>query len=244
MKIDYRELKNIIDPASITKEILSSSDSLSKLSLAKEAYVVSTPKVSSNSQSVSDASKKLMQKKLELFSEELNFVSAKLDSAVRDVAMPDASAFSALKAQEAKLLQSSFLLGLHVTNTGDLKSNLTMDTLAYIRLERDWGTFDNWQKDFVACAIVSQKFVITAYSLDLKRYINVPIDDCHVMPPSVVPVIVIAVHDWAFTSDYGDDKRSYVFSTMRELNWEKIASRFNRAEAVMQAYEGRAEHEQ
>jgi superoxide dismutase len=204
-----------------------------------EAYVVESPKTSIGTESLSQKSKKILQTKLDTYSAELNHVSAQLDSVTRDVAMPDASAYSSLKAQEGRLLQLSFFLGLHATNIGDPQSSLAMDSLTYMRLERDWGTFDSWQKDFIACALTACNFAVTAYSYDLRRYINLVVDSMHALPPNVTPVISLAVMPELYVRDYLDDRKSYVFAMIRELDWAKIDSRVKRAERAAAAYEGR-----
>ena len=140
--INVRELRNAVRKSSHVATI-------------NEAYVVQSPQTKVETESLSEKSKKILQSKLDLYASELNHVSAQLDSATRDVSMPDASSYSALKAQEGRLLQLSFFLGLHSTNIGDPQSSLAMDTLTYMRLERDWGTFDSWQKDFIACAMTA-----------------------------------------------------------------------------------------
>jgi len=114
-----------------------------------------------------------------------------------------------------------------------------MDSLSYMRIERDFGTFDSWQKDFIACAIGSACFAVTAYSLELRRYINLIVDDNHPLPPSVIPVISLAVMPQLYVRDYLDDRKSYVFAMMKEFNWNSVENRVKRAEKCAAAYEGR-----
>ena len=224
--IDVRELRNAVRKSA-------------RVATINEAYVVQSPQNRIETEALSEKSKKILQSKLDLYASELNHVSAQLDSATRDVGMPDASSYSALKAQEGRLLQLSFFLGLHSTNIGDPQSSLAMDTLTYMRLERDWGTFDSWQKDFIACAMTACNFVVTAYNYDLKRYMNLIVDSMHALPPNVTPVISLAVMPDLYVRDYLDDRKAYVFAMIKELNWDKIDARFKRAERAAAAYEGR-----
>jgi superoxide dismutase len=204
-----------------------------------ESYVIETPSgVDLPTELLSSRSKKILNNLLELYTSELNHVSAKLDTAIRDVKMPDASYYVSLKAQEGRLLQLSFLLGLHKTNISDMQSMLTMNTLTYMRLERDFGTFDSWQKDMIACAIGSERFAITAYNVHLRRYMNLIVDDCHPLPPSVLPIISICVMPQLYTRDYLDDRKSYIYAMMKELAWGKIEERIKNTEAAAKAYMG------
>ena len=105
-----------------------------------EAYVVQAPPVEMQTELLSSKSQLILKNLVNMYAEELNHVSAELEGASRDLAMPDASRYVALKAQEGRLLQLSFLLGLHITNIGDPQSLLTMDSLSYMRVERERET--------------------------------------------------------------------------------------------------------
>jgi superoxide dismutase len=106
-------------------------------------------------------------------------------------------------------------------------------------LKESGATFDSWQKDFIACAIGSKAFAVTAYNMELRRYMNFIVDDTHPLPTSVVPVISLCVMPQMYVRDYLNDTKSYVFAMMKELNWDKVEARVKRAERVAAAYEGR-----
>ena len=205
----------------------------------QEAYVVEVPVVEMSTELLSSKSKQILKDKVDTYAAELNYVSAELDTTSRDLAMPGASRYVALKEQEGRLLQLNFLLGLHATNISDVQSMLTMDSLTFMRLERDFGSFDSWQKDFIACAMGSTCFAVTAYNLELRRYMNLIVDDNHPLPPAVIPVISLCVMPELYVRDYLDDRKSYVFAMMKELNWNTIEFRVKRADKSAAAYEGR-----
>ena len=119
-------------------------------------------------------------------------------------------------------------------NIDDLDSIITMDTLAFLRLERDFGTFDAWQKDFIACAMSARNgWAVTVYNTFLKRYINVVVDLHNInIPFSSFPVIVLDMWEHSYYRDYLNDKKSYIFAMMKELDWNAIDKRFKRAEKI------------
>ena len=82
-------------------------------------------------------------------------------------------------------------------------------------------------------------YAVTAYSLELRRYMNLIVDDTHPLPPSIIPVISLCVMPQLYVRDYLDDRKSYVFAMMKELAWDRIESRVKRAESAAAAYEGR-----
>ena len=199
-----------------------------------EAYVAEPKKFDLRTEFLSDATKKLLYEQFESFVAALNRVSAELDGADREAANNTSSDFRALKLDEVYAMNASFLRALFFENIDDLDSKITMDTLSFMRLERDFGTFDEWQRDFIACCMSSRDgYAVTAYSLFLKRYINFFVDnEAKNVPVGALPVVVLEVDAAAYTRDYLDNRRAYVMAMMKEFNWGRIESRFKRCEKI------------
>jgi len=163
-----------------------------------------------------------------------NQVSAQLDSADRSVANPKETTFRDLKMAEGYNLCDAFLTSTHLDNIADPNSKVVMDSLAYLRLSRDFGTFENWQKDFIACALSARDgFVVTVFNGSLNRYMNVIEDDSsNFSMYNCYPVICLCVKERWYFRDYLNDRRSYVYAMMKELNWGLIEERFKRADKL------------
>jgi Fe-Mn family superoxide dismutase len=200
-----------------------------------EAYSVSAKTFDIKTESLSEENKKAHQELLAGYVEALNRVSAELDTADRDGANPNNSQFRNLKIDESHNLNAAFLHGLFFDNIGDVSSKITMDSLAFMRLERDFGTFDAWQKDFIACALAARNgWAVTCYNIFLKRYINVVVDlHCLNVPFGCHPVIVLDAWEHSYYSDFLKDRKSYVFAMMRELRWSKIDERFEKIDKMV-----------
>lgn len=166
----------------------------------------------------------------------LNRVSAKLDTAKRGESNSGHSEFRSLKIDEASSMNSVWLHELYFANCFDPHSEIYMDSMAYMRLERDWGTFEDWQKDAMACALASgDGWAVCGYNMFLKRYVNVFIcGESHDVMMGIYPLIVIDMHEHAMFKDYQTDKKSYLVAMMRELNWDTINERFLKAESLHQ----------
>ena len=203
-----------------------------------EAYVTEPKKFDLRTELLSDKSKRARQKDFEGFVESLNQISAQLDGADRDLANDKSSDFRRLKVDEVHNMNAAFLRALHFENISDLSSKITMDMMCFLRLERDFGSFDNWQKDFIACAMSSRDgYAMTGYSLFLKRYINFVIDTEGLnVPVGVLPIIVLDVAEGAYYRDYLDDRKSYILGMMKEFDWLHIESRVKRAEKTAKAH--------
>lgn len=199
-----------------------------------EAYVTQTSKFDLKTQLLSDKNKRAHQELLDGYVEKLNKISAQLDGANKEEANLNSSSWRSLKIDEAYNHNAVFLHGLFFQNISDLRSQISMDSISFMRLERDFGSFDNWQADFIACALSSRNgWVVTCYNTQLKRYVNVMIDlhsqnlmlGCH-------PVIVLDCWEHSYYRDYLKNRLAYVKGMMKELNWNIIEERFNVAEKI------------
>jgi len=172
----------------------------------------------------------------EQYGKDFNKVSALLDTADRNDASSNYSKFRCLKVDETYNLNATYLHELYFANIGDLQSEITMDTLSFMRLERDFGSFDEWQRDFIACAQASRcGWVVTGFNVFTHTYMNYVIDLNTInVPMGVVPVIALDVWQHAYYSDYLKDVAAYTINMMRELNWNVIEQRFKRTDKIAQ----------
>ena len=202
-----------------------------------EAYVTQAKKYNLSTDLLTPKTNQAHQQIFEEYVDSLNRVSSELDTVDRDLANEDDSVFRSLKIDEVSNLNASFLHANYFENIADPQSKVVMDSLAFMRLERDFGTFDAWQKDFIACAISARNgWVLTVYNAYLNRYINVTVDlNSTNIPINSYPVIVLDMWEHAYYRDYLNDKKTYVYAMMKELNWDVVETRFKRAERISKA---------
>ena len=164
-------------------------------------------------------------------------VSANLDAANREGANPKASKYRELKMDETYNMNSIYLHELYFANIASPNSELSMDSLVYMRLSRDWGTFDAWQRDFLACCMSARDgWAVCSFNTYIQGYVNSIIDENAItVPVGSYPVIVMDVHEHSYYHDYLNNRKKYVYNMMRELNWDVIENRFRRAEGIAQA---------
>jgi len=168
--------------------------------------------------------------------ETLNKISAELDTADRGSADSKHSQYRSLKLDEVYNLNATWLHELYFANAFDPHSEITMDSLSYMRLERDWGTFEDWQRDFMACALsAGSGWAVCGYHTFLQRYVNTVVShhSGDVML-GLYPVIVVDMWEHAYFRDYLTDKKSHLVARMREFNWGVIEERFSKAESMAQ----------
>mgnify|MGYP001181548117 CR=1 FL=1 len=199
-----------------------------------ESYVVEPKRFQLKTEFMSEKAKKARLDDFGLFVKSLNEVSAKLDTASREDADKYSSDFRSLKVDEVHCLNAAFLRALHFENIDDPQSQLSMDSISFLRIERDFGSFDDWQKDFIACGMAARSgYVITAYNTFMKRYMNFVIDEeAKNVPIGTHPVIVLDVSEGAYYRDYVSDRKTYIIAMMKEFDWDQIETRIKSTEKI------------
>lgn len=219
-------LKNELKSAilnSLKETLNNSNDSLN------EAYVAQPKTFSQVSESLSDKTKAAHTELYKGYIESLNKISSELDSVSKD-SNNNYSQWRNTKIDEVYNLNATWLHELYFANCFDPHSEIYMDSKIFMRLQRDWGSFEEWQKDFLATGQSSREgWVICGYNLFLKKFVNTFIDlhSTNVMI-GVIPLIVIDMWSHSYFKDYLKDKKSYLIAMMRELNWNIIEDRIEK----------------
>lgn len=219
------------DLMKIIKETLGTT---SEKKVVQESYVLQSKKYDIQTDVLSEKSVSANIKDFEDTVKVANEISAKLDTVDRtDLGSKD-SAYRELKVAESYNLNELFLTSLYFDNIADPTSKVSMDSLAYIRLSRDFGTFEDWQKDFIACALSTRSgFAVTVYNGSLNRYMNVMVDEGSTgMMANCYPVICLSVKERNYFRDYLNDRRSYIFAMMKEFRWSLIEKRIKKADKL------------
>ena len=202
--------------------------------VVSEAYVAESGKFNLKTELLSEKTKKAHQELLEGYIKNLNTVSAKLDGVDKSSANLNSSEFRSLKVDETYNHNAAFLHGMYFENISDLNSQVTVDSLSYMKLSRDFGTFDKWQEDFVACCLSARNgWAVTFYNPNLRRYMNTVIDlhSQNVMI-NMMPVIVMDCWEHSYYRDYLKDRKTYVYGMMKELDWSVIEKRVKISEKL------------
>lgn len=199
-----------------------------------ESYVTQAGKFNLQTELLSTKTKKAHQELLEGYVKKLNEVAVKLDGCDKNNANLNNSEFRSLKVDETYNHNAAFLHGLYFENISDLNSQIAVDSISYMRLARDFGTFDKWQEDFVACCLSARNgWAVTFYNENLDRYMNTIIDlhSLNVMI-GMHPIIVVDCWEHSYYRDYLKDRKSYIFGMMKELNWAVIDKRVIKANEI------------
>ncbi len=197
------------------------------LSVQKEGLVVLPKTFLLKTEYLSSRAKEAHEALYKMYVEGFNKVSSLLDTVDRHAANGTDSLYRMYRVQETECLNAIKLHELYFRNISDVTSEIQLSSLPYMRLARDFGTFDNWQFDFRACCLASKDgWAMTMYEPLKKRYMNCFIDgNTSSVPMGAIPVIVVDMHEHAYFRDYLQEKQDYVNAIMRELQWSVIEGR-------------------
>lgn len=223
-----------VDVDGIIKASIRKSPIVAAAKQLDESYVAEPKPYKQVSELVSQKTKDSHTELYKKYVETLNGVSAELDTADRAGADSKHSQFRSLKLDETYNLNGVWLHELYFANCFDPHSEVYMDSKSYLRLERDFGTFEDWQKDFMACALASgQGWAVCGYNTFLRRFVNTMVSNqSQDVMLGLYPLIVVDMHEHAYYRDYLTDKKSYLVAQMKEFNWTVIEERFLKAEAL------------
>lgn len=208
--------------------------------IIEEALVAQQKNFNLATEFQSAATKKAHDGLYQGYLEAFNRISAELDTVDRTEVKSNGSQFRSLKQDETYNMNGVYLHELYFANISDLASNISMDTLTFMRLSRDFGDFDKWQSDFIACCLASRcGWAITYYNIFTQTYMNTFID-LHSLqvPVGCIPVIVMDVWQHAYYRDYLSDVKTYTYAMMKEINWSVVEERVKRAEKISMLLKG------
>jgi Fe-Mn family superoxide dismutase len=227
---------NELNKAKITTENLESP--AIKHENMKESYVAQRKQFKQVSEFVSEKTKQAHIQLYADYIDSLNSVSAELDTADKVNTNSRHDKFRSLKLDETFNLNAVWLHELYFANCFDPHSDIYMDSSSYITLEREWGTFEDWQSEFIACAMAcGNGWAVCGFNIFLKKFVNATISN-HSQDVQVgfYPVLVVDMHEHAYARDYGSDKKSYIVAMLKQINWEIVEERVNKAKALMEVF--------
>lgn len=93
-------------------------------------------------------------------------------------------------------------------------------------IERDFGSFEAWLRDFRAAGMAARGWALLVYDLDDGRLYNIATDfhDLHVFTSSYV-LLPMDVFEHAYFIDYGTDRNLYIDAFLAAADWRVVEQR-------------------
>jgi len=221
------------------KELIKGDLGVSDLKL-NEALVAQEKQFQLNTDYLTGKNKENHKELYRQYLKDFNEISAKLDAVDKTSAGSNSSNYRSLKNDETYNMNGAYLHELYFANISDVNSEIKMDSLSYMRLQRDFGSFDDWQRDFLACCTASRcGWAITYLNTYTQKYMNCFIDlHSENVPFGSYPVIVMDVWQHAYYRDYLKDVSLYSKAMIKELNWKVIEKRIEKADRLLAIIRG------
>lgn len=130
------------------------------------------------------------------------------------------------KRGETYALNGVILHELYFENMGGgVKMNVPSSSVIE-QLTMDFGSFVNWEKDFIATAKASRGWALLCYDQRSYRLRNISLDahDLGNIAYSA-PFLVLDVYEHAYFLQYADNKNEYINRFMDNINWEVVNHR-------------------
>lgn len=161
----------------------------------------------------------------------LGEIEAALEGVDRSTANAVVSPYRSLKVEEVFSLNGVVFHELYFGNLAASGQQPGPRTRALI--ERDFGSWDAWTADLLACGKAARGWVLTAYSLYDGKVHNYLLDAHHLNVPALaIPLLVLDVYEHAYFIDYGTDRAKYLADFVDHVRWDAVEKRAAWAEKL------------
>lgn len=177
---------------------------------------------------VEGLSEKLMKEHYKLYEgyiKKANEISDKLKTVDLSTANATYSDLRALK------LGYSFAVGaiksheLYFTNLSGQGANKGGQPSGWLgtKIEKYFGSFENWKADMKATGIAARGWVWLAYDWKNKSLFNYLGDQHDGFPVwNATPLVALDVYEHAYMMDYGVARADYIEAFFKNLNWDDV----------------------
>ena len=108
------------------------------------------------------------------------------------------------------------------------KAGLSADGKLMKQIQADFGSYENWEKDFKATGTMRGIGWVVLYADPTNgRLFNFWVNEHDVSHPAgCSPILIMDVFEHAYMIDYGLKRADYIESFFRNINWVATESRF------------------
>ena len=151
-----------------------------------------------------------------------NEVQQKLESADKSEANAVYSFIGELKRQETFAVNG---MKLHEVYFGQLDSSPSTSSGTKIEkmIERDFDSMDKWKEDMVATGLSARGWAILCFDFRDNKLHNFGSDGHNVGAVwGAIPLIALDVYEHAYFMDYGVNRKDYINSFFKNLDWNYV----------------------
>lgn len=162
----------------------------------------------------------------------LKEIEARLIRADTTCVNPTYCQLRSLKKEQAYAFNSVRLHDLYFGNIGNEESQPSEELVAM--LERDFGSSQEWEKQFAGLAMCSRGWVILGFDLKEGVLRNFFTDDHSEGVWSIIPLLVLDVFEHAYCKVFST-RSDYINNFLKSVRWETVNLRLK---VVKEFYQG------
>lgn len=163
---------------------------------------------------------KMLQEHFKLYEgyvKKTNEIQTKLEAADKSEANGVFSYIGELKRQETFAVNG---MKLHEVYFGHLGGDGEQKGKLVEMIEKDFGSLENWKIDMIATGLAARGWAILAFDYKDSRLHNYGSDAHNVGAVwGAIPLIVLDVYEHAYFMDYGVNRKDYINSFFKNLDW-------------------------
>ncbi|VVB77095.1 Superoxide dismutase [Mn] 1 [uncultured archaeon] len=156
-----------------------------------------------------------------------NEIEAALKTADLSKANANYSAYRAFKLEETWNANGAILHELYWSAMGgDGKPDESIEVVK--KIIEDFGSFDAWKNDFIACGKVSRGWAVLKVDASTDAKLRNVLFDFHNVGGFVgsFPLLVLDVYEHAYYHKFGPDRASYLTAFVGNIDWKKVNDRY------------------
>ncbi|MBI2021068.1 superoxide dismutase [Candidatus Giovannonibacteria bacterium] len=95
-------------------------------------------------------------------------------------------------------------------------------------MERDFGSYENWEHEFQAMGLCARGWVVLGYDLEEKKLRNV-LCDVHNQGGvwNMLSLLVMDVYEHAYFIDYATARKAYIEAFFKNIDWQFVDHRIS-----------------
>lgn len=136
------------------------------------------------------------------------------------------SYYRGLKRGETFALDAIILHEIYFETMGKVIKNPDKTTEKII--VEQFGSYENWLKDFIACSKAARGWCVFTYEQRTNTFRNI-LQDTHEYGDIIAgyPIIALDVYEHSYFIDYGTDKEKYILNFIDNIDWDIVSKKIN-----------------
>src|SRR3989304_2282592 len=111
----------------------------------------------------------------------------------------------------------------NMVSAGSPASGKIMEMIA-----KDFGSYENWEKEFKAMGLCARGWVVLGYDLDEKKLKNILCDSHNQGAPwNMIALLIMDVYEHAYFIDYATARKAYIDAFFKNIDWQYVDRRIS-----------------